>query len=43
MIPEVQAVLGRVREELRTFQLAGAGEDLMRASALMLEATRSGS
>ncbi len=43
LMPKVEEALGRAKVEVRTCQLSGAGEDLMLATALMLEATRSGS
>lgn len=43
MLPEVQEVLGRARDEIRSFQLSSANEHLVLAGTLMTEATRSGS
>jgi len=43
LLPAVQEMLARAREELRNCRLSDAGEDLVRANALMMQATRTGS
>ncbi len=43
LLADVEDILGRAKEEVRCGRLSGAGEDLLLAKTLMLEATRSGS
>lgn len=43
LLPDVEEMLGRAKEELRSGRFSGANEDLLFATALMTQATRSGS
>jgi tetratricopeptide (TPR) repeat protein len=43
LLPEVQEILDRAKEEVRSCRLSGAGEDLLLANSLMMQATRTGS
>lgn len=43
LLPDVKEIVGRAKEEVRSGRLSGAREDLVLASSLLQEATRSGS
>lgn len=40
LLPDVEEILGRAKDEVQTGRLSGANEDLLIANALMMQATR---